>query len=63
MTAIHQGAVQRACHATYEEVFGGQAPPSKPYYRENGKMWEKQTKHSHHPARGIHQTEGSIEER
>ncbi len=41
MTAIHQGAGQRACRATYEEVLGGQAPPSKPYYRGNGKMWEK----------------------
>ncbi len=41
MTAIHQGAGQRACLATYEEVLGGQAPPSKPYYSGNGKMWDK----------------------
>ncbi|KAF4113096.1 hypothetical protein G5714_005641 [Onychostoma macrolepis] len=38
---IHQGAGQRACRATYEEVLGGQASPSKPYYRGNGKMWDK----------------------
>ncbi len=62
MTGIHQGAGQRACHATYEEAFGGYTPPSKPYYRSNGKMWDKKTKHSQHLARGIHQAGGSIEE-
>lgn len=36
MAAIHQGAGQRACHATYEEARGTPPPPIA-YYRCSGK--------------------------
>ncbi len=55
MTAIHQGAGQRACCATYEEVLGGQAPPSEA----TGRCGKKQNTAT---TTGIHQTGGSIED-
>ncbi len=53
MTAIHHGAGQRAC----------QSP--KPYYRDNGKMWDSEKKikiRSHNLAKEGHQAGGPIEE-